>query len=106
MNHNEQFKLYSFASEAVQKDADAVYWLTRGMTDGIQVSAQNMRRDQADWEIIANMAMNKRLLDGNEMFIANKIDALKERACLRWDWYVEKLRSIVNRKKEKANDNE
>jgi hypothetical protein len=104
MNNNEQFRLYSLASEAVQKDIDAVYWLTKGMTDGIQLSAQNGRRDQADWEIIANMALNKRLLDGNEMFIADKIDNLKDRATFRWDWYVEKLRAIVERKKEKKND--
>ena len=104
MNANEQFRLYSFASEAVQKNVDAVYWLTKGMTDGIQLSAQNSRRDQADWEIIANMAMNKRLLDGNELFIADKIDALKDRASCRWDWYVEKLRAIVERKKEKKDD--
>ena len=104
MNNNEQFRLYSFASEAVQKDIDAVYWLTKGMTDGIQLSAQNSRRDQADWEVIANMAMNKRLLDGNELFIADKIDNLKDRASCRWDWYVEKLRAIVERKKEKKDD--
>jgi len=104
MNNNEQFRLYSFASEAVQKDIDAVYWLTKGMTDGIQLSAQNSKRDQADWEIIANMAMNKRLLDGNELFIADKIDALKDRATFRWDWYVEKLRAIVERKKGKKDD--
>jgi len=104
MNNNEQFRLYSFASEAVQKDIDAVYWLTKGMTDGIQVSAQNGRRDQADWEIIANMAMNKRLLDGNELFIADKIDALKDRATFRWDWYVEKLKAIIEKKKGKKDD--
>jgi hypothetical protein len=104
MNNNEQFRLYSFASEAVQKDIDAVYWLTKGMTDGIQVSAQNGRRDQADWEIIANMALNKRLLDGHELFIADKIESLKDRASCRWDWYVEKLRAIVERKKAKKDD--
>jgi hypothetical protein len=104
MNNNEQFRLYSFASEAVQKDIDAVYWLTKGMTDGIQLSAQNGRRDQADWEVIANMALNKRLLDGHELFIADKIDKLKDRASCRWDWYVEKLRAIVERKKEKIDD--
>jgi hypothetical protein len=104
MNNNEQFRLYSFASEAVQKDIDAVYWLTKGMTDGIQVSAQNGRRDQADWEIIANMALNKRLLDGHELFIADKIESLKDRASCRWDWYVEKLRAIVERKKGKKDD--
>jgi hypothetical protein len=104
MNNNEQFRLYSFASEAVQKDIDAVYWLTKGMTDGIQLSAQNGRRDQADWEIIANMALNKRLLDGHELFIADKIESLKDRASCRWDWYVEKLRAIVERKKEKKDD--
>lgn len=104
MNNNEQFRLYSFASEAVQKDIDAVYWLTKGMTDGIQLSAQNSKRDQADWEIIANMALNKRLLDGHELFIADKIEKLKDRATFRWDWYVEKLRAIVERKKGKKND--
>ena len=104
MTENERFRLYSFASEAVQKNIDAVYWLTKGMTDGIQLSAQQAQRDQADWEIIANMAMNKRLLDGNEMFIADKVDGLKDRASCRWDWYIEKLRAIVAKKMEKKND--
>ncbi len=104
MTENEKFQLYSFASKSVQENIDAVYWLTKGMTDGIQLSAQHSRRDQADWEIIANMAMNKRLLDGNELFIADKIDGLKDRASCRWDWYVEKLRAIVEKKKGKNND--
>jgi len=104
MTKDELFRLYSFASEAVQKDIDAVYWLTKGMTDGIQLSAQQARRDQADWEIIANMAMNKRLLDGNELFIADKVDGLKDRASCRWDWYIEKLRAIVAKKMEKKDD--
>ena len=104
MTKDERFRLYSFASEAVQKDIDAVYWLTKGMTDGIQLSAQQARRDQADWEIIANMAMNKRLLDGNELFIADKIDSLKERASFRWDWYAEKLRAIIAKKMEKKDE--
>lgn len=53
----------------------------------------------ADERRYAGMAMNKRLLDGHEMFIADKIEALKDRACFRWDWYVEKLRAIVERRK-------
>lgn len=101
MNEQEKLQFYLHVSRAIEKDPEAIEWAIKGITDGLQIAAKNARQDQGDWEIIANMAMNKRLLDGNEMFIADKIDSLKKRACLRWDWYVEKLRSIVEARKEK-----
>ena len=101
MNEQEKYQFYLHISHAIEKDPEAIEWAIKGITDGLSIAVKRAREDQLEWEIIANMAMNKRLLDGNEMFIADKIDSLKNRACLRWDWYVEKLRSIVEKRKEK-----
>jgi len=104
MNEQEKAQFYLHVCRTVEKDVEAIEWAIKGINDGLRIAAEQARRDQADWEVIANMAMNKRLLDGNELFIADKIDALKDRASCRWDWYVEKLRAIVERKKEKKDD--
>jgi hypothetical protein len=53
--------------------------------------------------VIANMAMNKRLMDGNELFLADKIDSLKSRSAMNWEWYVDKLRGIVAKKLKEKN---
>lgn len=105
MTEQEKFQFYLHVSNAIEKDPEAIEWAIKGITDGLQIAAKNARQDQADWEVIANMALNKRLLDGHELFIADKIDKLKDRASCRWDWYVEKLRAIVERKKEKKDEN-
>ena len=104
MNDQEKAEFYLYICRAIEKDVDATGWAIKGINDGVLLALQQARQDQADWEIIANMAMNKRLLDGNELFIADKIDKLKDRASFRWDWYSERLRAIVNRKKEKVDD--
>lgn len=104
MTEQEKLQLYLQISHAIEKDPESLEWAIKGITDGLRIAVKQAREDQCEWEIIANMAMNKRLLDGNELFIADKIDDLKPRACLRWDWYVEKLRAIVERKKGKSND--
>ena len=101
MNEQEKAQFYLHICRTIEKDEDAIGWAIKGINDGVRLAAQQARQDQADWEVIANMALNKRLLDGHELFIADKIDKLKGRASCRWDWYVEKLRAIVERKKEK-----
>jgi len=101
MNEQEKAQFYLHVCRTVEKDPAAIEWAIKGINDGLRIAAEQARRDQADWEVIANMAMNKRLLDGHELFIADKIDKLKERASFRWDWYVEKLRAIIAKKMEK-----
>ena len=100
MTEQEKLQLYLQVSHAIEQDSEAIEWAIKGITDGLRIAAKQAREDQAGWEVIANMAMNKRLLDGNELFIADKIDSLKERASFRWDWYIEKLRAIVAKKME------
>jgi hypothetical protein len=104
MTEQEKLQLYLQVSRSVEKDPEAIEWAIKGITDGLRIAAKQAREDQAGWEVIANMAMNKRLLDGHEMFIADKIEALKDRACFRWDWYVEKLKAIVAKKMEKKDE--
>ena len=104
MTEQEKLQLYLQVSHAIEQDPEAIEWAIKGITDGLRIAAKQAREDQVSWEVIANMAMNKRLLDGHELFIADKIEALKDRASFRWDWYVEKLRSIVAKKMEKKDD--
>lgn len=94
-------KLYLIVRDALEEKPDLLKWVIEGMSDGMAFSAFQARRDQVEWETIANMAMNKRLMDGNEMFLADKIEALNPRSSLKWDWYVNKLRDIVAKKQEK-----
>jgi hypothetical protein len=104
MTEQEKLQLYLQVSHAIEQDPEAIEWAIKGITDGLRIAAKQAREDQAGWEVIANMAINKRLLDGNELFIADKIDSLKERASFRWDWYAEKLRAIIAKKMEKKDD--
>ena len=101
MQDSENYRVYKFVCDALKKDPELLGWVVKGMTDGMALSVDQARRDQADWEVIASMAMSKRLMDGNELFLADKIEALKPRSCLEWGWYVEKLRGIVAKKQEK-----
>jgi hypothetical protein len=94
-------KLYLIVRDALEEKPDLLKWVIEGMSDGMAFSVIQSRRDQVDWETIANMAMNKRLMDGNEMFLADKIEALNPRSSLKWDWCVEKLRGIASKKMEK-----
>ena len=104
MTEQEKLQLYLQVSHAIEQDPEAIEFAIKGLTDGLRIAAKQAREDQVSWEVIANMAMNKRLFDGHELFIADKIEALKDRASFRWDWYVEKLRSIVAKKMEKKDD--
>lgn len=101
MQDSENYRVYKFVCDALKKDPELLGWVVKGMTDGMALSVEQARKDQVDWEVIASMAMNKRLMDGNELFLANKIEALKPRSGLEWGWYVDKLRGIVAKKQEK-----
>ena len=101
MDENKGARIYLFVCDALKENPDLLGWVLKGITDGMALSVEQARKDQVDWEVIASMAMNKRLMDGNELFLANKIEALKPRSGLEWGWYVEKLRGIVAKKQEK-----
>jgi hypothetical protein len=94
-------KLYLIVRDALEEKPDLLKWVIEGMSDGMAFSVIQSRRDQVDWEMIASMAMNKRLMDGNELFLADKIEELRPRSSLNWKWYVDKLRAIVAKKEGK-----
>jgi hypothetical protein len=101
MDEDKGARIYLFVCDALKENPDLLGWVLKGITDGMALSVEQARKDQVDWEVIASMAMNKRLMDGNELFLADKIDELKPRSSLNWGWYVEKLRGIVAKKQEK-----
>jgi hypothetical protein len=98
---SEEHRVYAYVCNTLKNNPHLLMWVLKGATDGVVIAVDQARLDQADWEVIASMAMNKRLMDGNELFLADKIDALKPRASLNWGWYVNKLREIVTKKQEK-----
>ena len=101
MQNDENFRVYKYVCDALTKNPELLGWVIKGITDGMALSVEQARRDQVDWEVIANMAMNKRLMDGKELFLADKIEALSPRSSLKWDWCVDKLRGIVSKKQGK-----
>jgi hypothetical protein len=101
---NKEHSVYAYVRDTLKQDPNLLKLVVKGISDGMALTVNQARQDQADWEMIASMAMNKRLMDGNELFLADKIDALKPRACLNWGWYVDKLRGIVAKKQEKEKE--
>ena len=98
---DENYRVYKYVCDALAKNPELLGWVIKGMTGGMALSVDQARRDQVDWEVIANMAMNKRLMDGKELFLADKIETLKPRSSLKWDWCIDKLREIVAKKQGK-----
>jgi len=98
MEESENYRVYIYVRDVLKKNPELLPWILKGTTDGISLAVDQARRDQVDWEVIANMAMNKRLMDGHELFLADKIDSLKHRSAMNWEWYVDKLRGIVAKK--------
>ena len=94
-------EIYLLVQDTLKKKPDFLGWVLKGITDGMALSVEQAKKDQVDWETVANMAMNKRFMDGHELFLADKIEELNPRSSLKWDWYVEKLRAIVAKKQEK-----
>ena len=94
-------KLYLIVRDALEEKPDLLRWVIDGMSDGMAFSVLQTRRDQTEWETIAYYAMNKRLMNGDELFLADKIDALKPRSSLNWGWFVGELRKIVAKKQDK-----
>ena len=101
MTEQEKFEFYTYVSNTIKKDPDAFNWAVQGITDGIKAAIKQAKDDQVDWEIVAFAAMEKRYLDGNILFIADKIENIKSRGHLKWDWFLEKLKAIAERRKAK-----
>lgn len=45
---------------------------------------EQLRKNQLDWEIVAKMALQKRLMNGNEQFLADKLEKLQPKAYQNW----------------------
>ena len=99
MNDQERYQFYLQISDAIKKDPELIEWAIKGITDGSKAALKRAKDDQVDWEIIAFAAMDKRFLDGNVLFIADKIENVKSRAHLKWDWFLGKLQAIADRRK-------
>jgi hypothetical protein len=101
MQADENFRVYKYVCDALTKNPELLGWVIKGLTDGMALSVEQARRDQVDWEVVASMAMNEQLLHKNGLFLADKIEALKPRSSLKWDWCIDKLRGIVTKKQGK-----
>jgi len=55
----------------------------------------------ADMETVAALAMNARVFNGNELFIADKLDKWGHMSSLRWNDHIIELRNKVKKRKSK-----
>ena len=101
MQDDESYRVYKYVCGALEKNPELLGWVIKGLTDGMALSVEQARRDQVDWEVVASVAMNERLTNSKQLFLADKIEALNPRASLKWDWCVDKLRGIVAKKQGK-----
>jgi len=91
MNREEQ-EIYNTVRRFVLDNPSSIGTITLAITVGLRDYANEARKERCDWETIACMAMEKRLFNGNEKFLADKIESMKSTNAIRWDHTVEVLR--------------
>jgi len=97
-------EIYSTVKHWMNDQPDFAVFVINGLLDGLAANAQAARQDRSDWETIACMAMEKRLFNGHEGFLADKIESMKSTNCIRWDHTVEALRKRYRSRMEKNNE--
>jgi hypothetical protein len=85
-------EIYRTVHQWVMENPSSIGIITRAIADGAKDYAESTRKERVEWEIIASMVMEKRLFDGNENFLAEKIESMKETNSIKWDHMIEKLR--------------
>ena len=85
-------EIYTTVKQWMNDQPEFAVFIINGLLDGLAANAQAARRERSDWETIACMAMEKRLFNGNEKFLADKIENMKSSNSIRWDHTVEALR--------------
>ena len=85
-------EIYTTVKQWMNDQPDFAVFVINGLLDGLAANAQAARRERSDWETIACMAMEKRLFNGKEKFLADKIESMKSSNAIRWDHTVEALR--------------
>jgi hypothetical protein len=88
----EEAKMYNAVRQWVIENPSSIGVITLAITTGLRDYANEARKERGEWEVIACMAMEKRLFNGNQKFLADKIESMKSTNCIRWDHTVEVLR--------------
>lgn len=88
----DEIEIYNQVRKWVIENPSSIGIVTLAITTGLKDYANEARKERCDWEVIACMAMEKRLFNGHEKFLADKIEAMKSTNSIRWDHTVELLR--------------
>ena len=97
-------EIYTTVKQWMNDQPEFAVFIINGLLDGLAANAQAARRERSDWETIACMAMEKRLFNGHEKFLADKIENMKSSNSIRWDHTVEALRKRHRSRTEKNNE--
>ena len=97
-------EIYSTVKHWMNDQPDFAVFVINGLLDGLAANTQAARQDRSDWETIACMAMEKRLFNGHEKFLADRIESMKSSNSIRWDHTVEALRKRHRSRMEKNNE--
>ena len=97
-------EIYTTVMKWMNDQPEFAVFIINGLLDGLAANAQAARRERSDWETIACMAMEKRLFNGHEKFLADKIENMKSSNSIRWDHTVEALRKKHRKALERTDD--
>lgn len=88
----EELEFYNIVRLSVQRNQSLYRVAMAALADGVNVAIDAAQYDRAAWETVAMNAMHTRLFKSNKGWLADKIEALNDRASMRWDSIIEKLR--------------
>lgn len=88
--NEQQAKIYYQVKEWVSDDPELLSIVINAATTGCQQYARQCRQDALEWESIALAATSKRWHNDRLAFVKMKIEKVKDRANMVWDWLLEK----------------
>jgi hypothetical protein len=107
-------EIYTTVKQWMNDQPEFAVFIINGLLDGLAANAQaarreridweTIRRERSDWETIACMAMEERLFNGHEKFLADKIENMKSSNSICWDHTVEALRKKHRKALERTDD--
>jgi len=87
----EEGKFYTYVRETVRDHPDWLLSAMQAIQSGMSQRLERERFEKNEWENVALNAMARRIFKDNKVWLAQKIDRLRDNALFRWDHIIERL---------------
>lgn len=88
--NKEELEIYWQVKEWVKNNPELLPTIVKAATEGCTAYAKQCREDAINWETVAVAATSKRWHNDRLAFVKMKVEGLKERAGMCWNWLLEK----------------